>query len=376
MASMFFYGTLCDMDMLEIVLGRSRDTIDVVDAQLADHAVYWAIGQNYPVIVPQTGSVARGIYVTDLSVRDVSRLDYYESGFVYEPQDVVITTKLGERTVSIYACTDMDYVSDHVWDFTDWQDRYGIMMRAAGAELMEHFGYKTADEIDPKYPMIEARAYSLQLAQQATDTSVEQGAGDRVIEVISKTPAYTNFFAVKDYQISHRKFNGEMSPVLERAVFVGTDASLVLPYDPVLDTVLLIEQFRMGPFGRGDQNPWLYEPIAGMVDQGETPEQTAHREAMEEAGLSLTKLIPMYNGYPSPGGSSTYYYQFLGLCDLSAFRQNTQSHGHADEGEDIRPVSVSFDWAFDFVMSGKCRVVPLTAAILWLDHYRRIGTTD
>jgi len=239
MASMFFYGTLCDMDMLEIVLGRSRDTIDVVDAQLADHAVYWAIGQNYPVIVPQTGSVARGIYVTDLSVRDVSRLDYYESGFVYERQDVVIKTKMSERTVSVYACTDMNYVSDRVWDLTDWQDRYGIMMRAAGAELMEHFGYKTADEIDPKYPMIEARAYSLQLAQQATDTSVEQGAGDRVIEVISKTPAYTNFFAVKDYQISHRKFNGEMSPVLERAVFVGTDASLVLPYDPVLDTVLL-----------------------------------------------------------------------------------------------------------------------------------------
>jgi len=113
-----------------------------------------------------------------------------------------------------------------------------------------------------------------------------------------------------------------------------------------------------------------------MVDQGETPEQTAHREAMEEAGLSLTKLYPMYNGYPSPGGSSTYLYQFLGLCDLSAFRQNRQTHGHADEGEDIRPVSVSFDWAFDFVMSGKCRVVPLTAAILWLDHYRRIDTTD
>ena len=46
MASMFFYGTLCDMDMLEIVLGRPRDTIDVVDAELTDHAVYWAVGQN------------------------------------------------------------------------------------------------------------------------------------------------------------------------------------------------------------------------------------------------------------------------------------------------------------------------------------------
>jgi nudix-type nucleoside diphosphatase (YffH/AdpP family) len=160
-----------------------------------------------------------------------------------------------------------------------------------------------------------------------------------------------------------------MSPVLERAVFVGTDASLVLPYDPVRDQVLLIEQFRMGPFSRGDHNPWLYEPIAGMVDQGETPEQTAHREAMEEAGLALSALIPMYNGYPSPGGSSTFFYQFLGLCDLSGV--GTGAHGHADEGEDIRPKAVSFDWAFDFVMSGKCRVVPLTAAILWLDHYRR-----
>ncbi|MCB2157335.1 MAG: NUDIX domain-containing protein, partial [Rhodobacteraceae bacterium] len=45
------------------------------------------------------------------------------------------------------------------------------------------------------------------------------------------------------------------------------------------DRVLLIEQFRMGPYARGDAEPWLIEAIAGRVDPGETPEDAARREA-------------------------------------------------------------------------------------------------
>ncbi|NBR35643.1 MAG: gamma-glutamylcyclotransferase, partial [Rhodobacteraceae bacterium] len=51
MASMFFYGTLCDLDLLEIVLDRPRSQILMYPATLNDHAAYWAKTQNYPVIV-------------------------------------------------------------------------------------------------------------------------------------------------------------------------------------------------------------------------------------------------------------------------------------------------------------------------------------
>jgi nudix-type nucleoside diphosphatase (YffH/AdpP family) len=124
----------------------------------------------------------------------------------------------------------------------------------------------------------------------------------------------------------------------------------------------------MGPFGRGDKNPWLYEPIAGMVDLGEAPIETARREAQEEAGLEISRLIPMFDGYPSPGGSTTYFHFFLGECDLSNLDQGTG--GLKDEGEDIRVHVIPFSDAFDMVMRGACRVMPLITAILWLAQYR------
>ena len=99
MASMFFYGTLCDLDLLEIVLDRPRSQILMYPATLNDHAAYWAKTQNYPVIVPQVGAVTHGLYLPDLSDLDRERLDFYESGFVYEPERVEAQTPLGPRDV-------------------------------------------------------------------------------------------------------------------------------------------------------------------------------------------------------------------------------------------------------------------------------------
>jgi hypothetical protein len=41
-----------------------------------------------------------------------------------------------------------------------------------------------------------------------------------------------------------------------------------------------------------------------------------------------------------------------------------------DEGEDIRVHVMPFNDAFDMVMRGACRVMPLITAILWLAQYR------
>ena len=56
---MFFYGTLCDLRLCEIVLGRSHDHMQFSEAVLHDHAVYWARGENFPVIVREQGSLVR-----------------------------------------------------------------------------------------------------------------------------------------------------------------------------------------------------------------------------------------------------------------------------------------------------------------------------
>lgn len=77
---------------------------------------------------------------------------------------------------------------------------------------------------------------------------------------------------------------------------------------------MLIEQFRVGAMGKSP-NPWLVELVAGLIDKDEQPEEVAHREAQEEAGLDFAALWPMTKYFPSPGGSDEFVHLYLGRCD-------------------------------------------------------------
>ncbi len=159
-----------------------------------------------------------------------------------------------------------------------------------------------------------------------------------------------------------------MSPVVNRAAFVSGDAVTVLPYDPLRDRVLLVEQFRTGPFARGDHTPWQLEAIAGRIDPGETPEDCARREAVEEAGLTLGALLPVAGYYPSPGAKSEFIYSYVALCDLPDGSAGV--FGVAEEAEDIRGHLISFDRLMELVASGEASNAPVLLSALWLQRER------
>ena len=171
------------------------------------------------------------------------------------------------------------------------------------------------------------------------NTAAQPLRGD--VEVVSKTREYTEFFALDAFEVKHERFDGTKTSTLQRAVFVGTDAAILLPYDPKRDRVLLVEQMRMGPLGRGDPNLWQLEPIAGRVDAGETPQACAIREAEEEAGLTINHLEQVCEAYPSPGCSTEFFYQYVGLVDLPD--DIVGISGLETENEDIRTHLLSFD---------------------------------
>lgn len=179
---------------------------------------------------------------------------------------------------------------------------------------------------------------------------------------------YARFFAIEEYDLAWRRFDGALSDTHTRAVFVSGDAVTVLPYDPLRDRVLLVEQFRAGPFGRGDPQPWQLEPIAGRVDPGETPEAAARREALEEAGLSLGALHHVAGYYPSPGAKTEYLDSFVGLAELPDGRAGV--FGLEAEAEDIRGHLVAFDALVALVASGEVQNGPLLVTALWLQRER------
>lgn len=159
-----------------------------------------------------------------------------------------------------------------------------------------------------------------------------------------------------------------MGPEIRREVFVSGDAVTVLPYDPRRDRVLLVEQFRAGPFGRGDPLPWQLEAIAGRVDPGETPEDAARREALEEAGLVLGPLEMVAEYYPSPGAMTEYIYSYVAITDLPD--GVTGVYGSEDEAEDIRGHLLSFEALMAAVARGEVANAPLILTALWLQRER------
>jgi nudix-type nucleoside diphosphatase (YffH/AdpP family) len=191
-------------------------------------------------------------------------------------------------------------------------------------------------------------------------------AGDIVTH--ARRLPYAQFFAVEEYDLSWRRFDGAHSPNTTRAAFVSGDAVTVLPYDPKRDLVLVVEQIRAGPFARGDRQTWQIEAIAGRVDPFETPEQAARREADEEAGLTLTELIPVAQYYPSPGAKTEFLYSYVALTNLPDGCAGV--FGLAEEAEDIRGHLISFDRLMALVASGEIANAPLILTALWLQRER------
>ena len=101
--------------------------------------------------------------------------------------------------------------------------------------------------------------------------------------VLQKKLLYNGFFKLTEISLQHDLFAGGKSPVIRRELLDRRQAVAVLPYDPVSDEIVLIEQFRIGA-GEGELGPWLIEIIAGYQQPAESAEQVVHREAHEEAG--------------------------------------------------------------------------------------------
>ena len=109
--------------------------------------------------------------------------------------------------------------------------------------------------------------------QPSGPKSLRRAAQGDDVRIVSQAVPYKDFFAVQETHLTHQRFDGTQSAVIKRAAFVSGDAVTVLPVDPIRKRVLLVEQFRMGPFARGDRQPWSLEAIAGRMDAGESPER-------------------------------------------------------------------------------------------------------
>ncbi|EHH2449841.1 ADP-ribose diphosphatase [Vibrio vulnificus] len=182
------------------------------------------------------------------------------------------------------------------------------------------------------------------------------------VEVLSKEPLFQGFFKMIKYRFRHKLFAGGWSNVIEREMFERGHAAAMLPYDPIRDEVVLIEQIRVGSLEH--QHPWQLEIVAGMIDRDESADDVVRREAQEEAGLEVGQLVSVVSYYPSAGGCSEKLDVFIGEVDASKAHG---IHGLDYEDEDIRVHVMTREQAYDLVKRGKIENGASIIALQWLE---------
>ena len=187
------------------------------------------------------------------------------------------------------------------------------------------------------------------------------------VDIQSVTTVFQGYFRIDRYLIRHRTFAGGWTGTISREIFERGHAVGVLPYDPVLDRVVLIEQYRTGALAAG-RDPWLVEIVAGMIEEGEEPEDVARRETQEEAGGEILDLIPINDILVTPGGSSETMKIFCARVDSSSMGG---LHGLEEENEDIRVFTLSVDEALEWVKAGRISNAVAVIALYWLALERK-----
>lgn len=357
---LFLWGPYRHRPLAKAVLGRDPAG---VPATLPGYRV---AGKDHLGLVPETGPGVEGLLLAEATAEDCERLAFHGNVAAWARRPVRLASG-GAAVMALVGTGAADM--NRIWKFADWQRRDAALAVALAQDIMALRGLRDAGEVAARRHAMQVRASSrLRAATDPLPAALRREADPGDVAVAAFAQPYARFFAVEEYDLTFRRFDGTHSDRVNRAVFISGDAVTVLPYDPVRDRVLVIEQFRAGPFARGDRNPWSLEAIAGRIDPGETAEAAGRREAKEEAGLRLGTFLRVADYYPSPGGKAEYLYSYVALADLPDGA--AQLGGVEDEAEDIRGHVIGFDRLMDLVASGEINNAPLILSALWLQRER------
>ena len=255
------YGTLQNQSMMLAVAGGS--CTPAIKGEIEDYVVQTLPGHVVPMLVSHGGGQAEGQIFRDLTEEQVARLDLFEGAFGYVRSLTEVKADVGPWEANVYFPPCAKIGSGVPWSLEVWEEAHLEPTLYALEELFSHKPLPRPDDLRRMWPVIEKRAWARHRAIEngPMPATLRHDAAPQDSTVLKTSAPLGSFFRLQNFEVTHKRFDGGQSDVLNREVFMGVDAALVLPYDPKNDTVLLVEQFRMGPLRRGDPNPWQIEPL-------------------------------------------------------------------------------------------------------------------
>jgi nudix-type nucleoside diphosphatase (YffH/AdpP family) len=195
--------------------------------------------------------------------------------------------------------------------------------------------------------------------------------GRRRVEIRSRKPLLDDSFRVNEVIVSHRRFDGKMSPDQRRLVFERGDAAAALLLNVDTRSVILVEQFRVPSLiGRRRDDPtttngWITEVIAGMINESETAEHAVIRVTLEETGYQIKDPLLIRKFFSSPGDTSERFFRYF--AKVSETERPGKGGGLADE--DIRVVQIGVNDLFDRLARDLIDDQKLAIGTCWLQSH-------
>jgi ADP-ribose pyrophosphatase len=187
------------------------------------------------------------------------------------------------------------------------------------------------------------------------------------LSIRSRETVWNGRFPVERIAFTQRRFDGGTSGERVWELWRRGRAAALLPYDPVADVVILIEQFRL-PALAASIDPIMVEIPAGLCDPGEAPETTLRREAVEETGMAPARLHPIGDFLLTPGGSDELVHICVGEMQTPDAGPDglVGRAGLASENEDIQVRVWPAARAIEAALAGEFPNSVTSIALLWL----------
>jgi nudix-type nucleoside diphosphatase (YffH/AdpP family) len=369
---------LRDPALLSVVIGRDVDPAELIPATLPGHEIRKVAGEAFPCLSPRGGAIAEGAIMDAVTEAEAARIIFFEDEEEFDLREITVDTPAGQRAArSFFARPGLS--PGGPWSFQGWAPGDRALLTECAVEIMalRHEGVDWTDKA--MWPGIKNRARARVRAEAENVArargampdvglaAMVDGAGMKAAQVDARVHPYASYFGIEEMVVRHPLHGGGLSAPVRRAAFCSGDAVTALPYDPAMDAVLLVSQWRAGPQARGDAHPYPVEVIAGRIDADESAEATARREAAEEAGLKIGRMERAGAYYPSPGVMAEHITSFIAEADLSGAGG---VHGLDAEGEDIISVVLPYDRAMALMDAGAINSAPALVSLLWLSRRR------
>jgi nudix-type nucleoside diphosphatase (YffH/AdpP family) len=203
---------------------------------------------------------------------------------------------------------------------------------------------------------------------------IDEGYGmNKNVEIVKIKKVFKKaIFEIEEAEFKHEIAPDQWSKSIFRLNLIRGDAVAVLVHNIDTNELIFTDQFRYSTFDHSEErkedenNGWMLELPAGMIDLGETPDDAVRREIMEEIGYRIHNLEHLQTFFLSPGTSSEKI--FLYYATVSASDREGQGGGLVDEGEFIKTVEISVEEAIKSLNSGGIRDSKTIIGLQWLQN--------